>query len=452
MIKQYKSNLFQSLQIESHAKMFRFNFSEVLTNLYLRCTLAGLSIDESSPELFILNIDCLEEIFDWLSLADLLVLRQTCKQLRHVVNYYINTNYPTIELGIKKITLFPSNFESFNQFDTVTRKAIRQAHFWMAGLSPSQVDIVREILPQIERLLIDWPDDGEFYENVLQYCPNLKYMSMRKGPNQTEDGREHLWLLQRYPLLEHFLINDFDSGGPDDGWEVPLLRTFFQQNPNIRTFSTTFNFLRRNANCWLNAGIKLDRLEISGFASNIIYTCDLLNTLYDQGFFMKIHVYVMFVTVDSLNDLAKLKGIEKLYLKNTNESTVLPALDELKELGMNYAKYPNQFIEIAQNLPSIERIFIGETTINNILPIIQYAKNVNKIKICRIEHDRNLKEFTLDLAMLNEYREKLENASKITIYVPEKWYLDTKWTIGKTDHSLIELKRSETIQWENLFF
>ena len=77
---------------------------------------------------------------------------------------------------------------------------------------------------------------------------------------------------------------------------------------------------------------------------------------------------------------------------------------------------------------------------------------MNKIKICRIEHDRHLEEFTLDLAMLNEYREQLENASKVTIYVPEKWYLDTKWIIGKTDHSLIELKRAETILWENLFF
>lgn len=430
--------------------MFRFNFSEVLTNLYLRCTLAGLSIDETSPELFVLNIDCLEEIFDWLSLADLLALRQTCKQLRHVVNYYIKANYPSIELGFKKITLFPSNFESFNQLDAVTRKAIRQAHFWTAGLSASQVDLVREILPQIERLLIDWPDDGEFYENVLQYCPNVKYMSLRKGTNRTEDGRENLWLLQQYPVLEHFLINDFDSGGPDDGWEVPLLRPFFQQNPNIRIFSTTFNFLRRNANCWLNADIQLDRLEITGFAANIIYTRDLLNTLYDQGFFKKLHVYLMFVTEYSLNDLAGLNGVEKLYLRSNGKSNILPALNELKELGMNHVS--EQFIEIAQNLPSIERIYISEATINDILPFIQYAKNVNKIKIHRIDHDRHLQEFILDLAMLNEHRKQLANATKVTIYVPEKWYIGTKWSIGKTDHSLIELKRAQTIQWENLFF
>ncbi|XP_055306234.1 uncharacterized protein LOC129570589 [Sitodiplosis mosellana] len=432
--------------------MFRFNFSDVITNLYLRCTLAGLSIDESSPELFVLNIDCLEEIFEWLSLSDLLTLRQTCKQLRHVVNYYIKANYPTIEMGFKKIAIFPTDFETFHNLDSVTTRAIRQVHFWTEDLNSYQIDVVRDILPQIERLLIGWPADGEFYENFLQFCPNVKYMSMLKGPNRTEDGRENLWLLQQYPLLEHFLVNDFDSGGPEEGWEVPLLRTFFQQNPNIRIFSTTFNFLRRNTDCWLGANIKLDQLEITGFASNIKRTSDLLNTLYDQGFYKHIHVYVMFLTTDTLRDLSELKGLEKLYLKNNKESIVLPPLNELKELAMNCVQDPEQLTRIAQNLTSIERIFVAQATINDVLPFIQHAQNVNKIKINRLEHGNRSENITLDLITLNKYRKELVGASKITIYVPEKWYLETKWTMGTTDYSLIELKRAETYIWDHLFF
>lgn len=431
--------------------MFRFNFSDVITNLYLRCTLAGLSIDETSPELFVLNIDCLEEIFEWLSLADLLSLRQTCKQLRQVVNYYIKANYPTIEIGLKKIDLFSSDFENFHRLDAVTIKAIRHVHFWTEGLNSTQIEIVKDVFPQIEKLLIGWPIDGEFYENVLQFCPKVKYISMKKGPNCTEDGRENLWLLKQYPLLEHFLVNDLDCGGPDEGWEVPLLRIFFQQNPNIRIFSTTFSFLRRNADCWLNSGIKLDRLEISGFGLNIKRTRDLLNTLYDQGFFKQIHIYNMFLT-NTLNDLAELKGLEKLYLKNNQEQIILPLLNELKEFAMNSVAHPEQLTVIAQNQSSIERIYLGHAKISNILPFIQYAQNVNKIKIHKIENDNRFENITLDLPTLNKYREELVDASKVTIYIPEKLYLETKWVTGKTDYNLVEIKRSESYQWEHLFF
>lgn len=431
--------------------MFRFNFSDVITNLYLRCTLAGLSIEETSPELFVLNIDCLEEIFEWLSFADLLSLRQTGKQLRQVVNYYIKANYPTVEIGVKKITLFPSDFETFHHLDAVTIKAIRQVHFWMSGLNSTQIEIVKDVLPQIEKLLIGWPLDGEFYENVLQFCPKLKYISMTKGPNNTEDGRENLWLLQQYPLLEHFLVNDSDCGGPDEGWEVPLLRTFFQQNSNIRIFSTTFSFLRRNADCWFNSGIELDCLEISGFGSNIKCTRDLLNTLYDQGFFKHIHIYSMFLT-NTLKDLAELKGLEKLYLKNIQEQINLPLLNELKEFAMNGVAYPEQLKVIAQNQSSIERIYLDHAKISHILPFIQHAQNVNKIKIRVVQSDNGFEDITLDLPTLNKYREELVGASKVTIYIPEKLYLETKWATGKTDYNSVEIKRSESYQWEHLFF
>lgn len=36
-----------------------------------------------------LNADCFEELFEWLSVADLLTLRRTCKRLQQMVDYFI---------------------------------------------------------------------------------------------------------------------------------------------------------------------------------------------------------------------------------------------------------------------------------------------------------------------------------------------------------------------------
>lgn len=49
-----------------------------------------------SPQMFKLNVDCFEHLFDWLSLDQLLVFRRTCKRMKQVVDYYIKLNYPEL--------------------------------------------------------------------------------------------------------------------------------------------------------------------------------------------------------------------------------------------------------------------------------------------------------------------------------------------------------------------
>lgn len=41
-----------------------------------------------------LKVDCCEELFEWLTLSDLKSLRQTCKRLKKIVDYYIQSIYP----------------------------------------------------------------------------------------------------------------------------------------------------------------------------------------------------------------------------------------------------------------------------------------------------------------------------------------------------------------------
>lgn len=45
------------------------------------------------PRIFKLNIDCFDEIFDYLSTEDLLGIGQTCKTMQQVVGEYFKKNY-----------------------------------------------------------------------------------------------------------------------------------------------------------------------------------------------------------------------------------------------------------------------------------------------------------------------------------------------------------------------
>lgn len=49
--------------------------------------------NDERPRIFKLNIDCFDEIFDYLSTEDLLGIGQTCKMMQQVVGEYFKKNY-----------------------------------------------------------------------------------------------------------------------------------------------------------------------------------------------------------------------------------------------------------------------------------------------------------------------------------------------------------------------
>lgn len=431
-----------------------FKFSEIVTNLYLRCTLAGLSVDESS-EIFNLNIDCFEELFEWLTIADLLTLRLTSRHMKHVVDYFIKKNYPTIRIGYKKIEIFSEDFIEINRLDPITIKAIKEIFFWTVKLTLEQIEIVKEILPQIERLYIAWQMTDKFYETFLQHCSNLKFLSLTIKHSTNDDGIENDWLSHNYPMLEHMVVNDGDVGEPGFGWQVPQLKSFFQLNQNVRIFSTTFHFLHENRQYFLDSDIKLDRIEVNGRGHNLEPTCDLLNKLHEQGIFQRLHLYVMLFTQQHLRQISSLNGLEKLYLANRflddADQIILPLLN-FKEFALNYGKNSDHLDTVAQNLMEIERIYLGQATSNAILPFIRYSRNVNVIKVDELTDGSHFDKNVIDLVALNRYRNELAGACKVTIFVKENIFIETKRTNSNTNHNLVELRRSEAYHWEHLRF
>ena len=73
---------------------------------------------------------------------------------------------------------------------------------------------------------------------------------------------------------------------------------------------------------------------------------------------------------------------------------------------------------------------------------------VTQIKVL-LKEERFLRKQIIPLSQMNREREKLFEARKVTIYVSEKSFTDTKWAIrnGNTNLKLIKMKRADSCEW-----
>lgn len=98
----------------------------------------------SSSTIVDLDIDCLEELFEWLSLCDLRALRATCKRMKIAVNYYVRLTYPK---GFGKLEICDSDAENLQNFDIPHFcQLYKHIEFSYCPLSDGIIDGIAEIL------------------------------------------------------------------------------------------------------------------------------------------------------------------------------------------------------------------------------------------------------------------------------------------------------------------
>ncbi|XP_055296108.1 uncharacterized protein LOC129565347 isoform X1 [Sitodiplosis mosellana] len=412
------------------------------------------NVQFSSPILK-LDVDCFEDLFEWLSLADLRSLRRMCKRLKQVVDYFIKTHYPAVKMGYGRIELHEDKIDQFQQLHLTSVEMIKEAKIYFNEITVKEIDVFKGILPQVERLKINtWQlsaNEGNFYESILKWCSNLKYLSIDLI-HYAIIGEDNEWLKQQCPTIEHVAMDDNDVGGPGMAGVFPDLKTFFELNPNIQTFSTTFHLLRINGNVFLGSNVKVDQLNVYGdcfheYGMNVI--CELLNQLHDQGFYQRLHMEASYITLqEELDLIISVRGMEKLYLDfcSSDKLTLAPK-PEIKELGISYVGDYIALDAVAKSLMNVERVCIGQGKVEEIIPFLRYARKVKEIKVGRLDEGAHFENGVIDLPALNKERKGLAGASKITIYVHEDVFLATKMALMKTDFSLVTLKRAEAVEW-----
>lgn len=169
---------------------------------------------------------------------------------------------------------------------------IKQLSIGPIKLADTAIESIKYALNRLEALKLSGVHiNGDFYEVILKHCPLLKHLNIKTNNHHSETmiGTGNNWLLRQYPMLEHFEMHFVFK------YEEPLqyvteLLTFFEQNPQIRSFSTDSEFLEKNHRPLLKSNINFDRLDIH-IDQRLHLVCNLANVLYENQFYMQLHLY-----------------------------------------------------------------------------------------------------------------------------------------------------------------
>lgn len=430
----------------------------------------AVQTSSSSTAIFKLDIDCFHEIFDWLRLDDLISIGNTCRRLQQVAGDFYRTNYGKnrmiAENGagcklyrdlnvftpyIEKISISGNNLKLYNFIGKHCKstKEIRLAN----NLCEDAIECLKKVLQKVE--VIELNESfmrQEFYESFLRFCPKLKNLSIKRlykiRDKSVIIGLNNDWLLRKYPTLEHLELIDIYELRNNE------LKTFFELNPNVRSFSTDSVSFEENLHFFLSTDVKLNKLAIEYSSRNVSDNVhDLLAQLYEKGCFKTLYIYSacdLQANLDQFLSKTLSSAVESLHLDISwrwyDEFHIDVCLKNLKVLAVDNLDKVADIENLPSKLPNIEKIYFIYTNSKEILPFIRKSP---KLKTILLKRRYYAAEFP-DLIQMNQERKKLAGARKVAIYLCENNFLASKWGIKKTNLEMIELRRFESFEWNYL--
>lgn len=437
-------------------------------------------VDES-PRLFKLTIDCFNELLDYLLPKDLFTLSQTCKTMQQVVGVYAKENYSVVA-ELNQITfnrkLFARNgielketsgLNQFIRYINISDKNIKLLHYIelhqhefisVDHLRVERIDLnsnadrLRNIFHQLKVLQIEqciW--QGDFYDGVLQYCMKLERLMVCDYGSDIMKRSGNDWLLKIYPSLEHLELT-----GPSMMFNVNELAGFFALNSHVRSFSISYKLLSPNRIEFNESGIQLDVLKvkemeifISGTAiarvNKIIHQ---LNELYDRSIFGRLHLFLQNNKREFIKQMACVKGLEKLCMSDVYDNCNSPFLPNLKDFGIAGSSQLYDAEPWACRFDNLQRLYLCTSSYPAMRSFIRYSPRLKEIVVKVIA---NFNGIIRKISKLNKEREKLKNAVKVTIWVPDEIFVSNKWiaTHGNLNLNLVEIRRSDSYRWDHLY-
>lgn len=416
--------------------------------------------DDTKANLVSINDNCLDEIMDWLSLADLVNLSTTCKRMQAVTSRYFGRNYPTKRMTVKmdaqRIEFWPREkyvqrfreyFQNiairgrqpviFRHVGTICNKTPKKIRILEAtALTEMHGKCLEELLKNVE--IIEFEDcsfASELYDCFLKYCENLKQIVLKSFAECTHKGIKHKWLLQKYPKLQH-LSWSFDEPPPDE------LTTFFHRNPGVRSFAAS-KFPIEVTKLIMNAGIKFDELCLDigfGVDLNMRQIYQSIETLHQLGQFKKFQM----IPTTSMFVAAKFPPMPYLEAIMANQvfEDVIAAISSLKVLYLDAILFRAEAEILAQKLENLEEIYAYTDSVDAIVPFVYYTRKLRKIYVNKTFLPKFMQK--INLQKLSKERAKLGDASPLAIYLKEDLYISIKWAVDDLKCGLIEIKRAES--------
>lgn len=422
-----------------------------------------------------LNDQCFEAIFDHLNLHDVLSLSKTCEYFRKYSGDYLKQNYRSMNISIQRgdnkigntHAKHLSEFWSIiiiNDMSLKSLELLSKCHNLKSLCIKSELNIhcriesLRHILKNLSSIHIPCTQ-GTFrymFSLILRYCLNLKKLSVLKIPNNPfespwpwrkcsgdamyEYGTTNDWLVRTYPTVEifewvriHYLRNN-DLG------------TFFELNPQIKTFVTDMGSLGLNKHIFSSLKINLHTfvLKISYFGYQEDFFT-LMEIFIANKMFSRLQLFDLdcFQPAKSMNKMTQFlvkhnEIIEKLYGISFAIECSFPNLTMLSIIKW---ELPDDFIrkvspEIFPNLIHMRFRFVGG---ESIYPFIEKLPKLRSILLLRFHFSKN---DCLNLRRINNSRELLEDPAYLIIYTNEDYLLQRRCQQLPIKSKFVELKRS----------
>lgn len=186
------------------------------------------------PHIFQLNIDCLHEIFDLLSLHELIAIGKTCKLMQRAAGEFFRSKYIATKITYDNFYYNPyreiSIFAEYIPRIYLTCKTWQFVHFIGSKFKSLEHirlegsladDLIAQLTDVLHRIrfvdIVDCPNRNEFYEFLLQHCQHLESLSVRKcGKPANRIGRsrsivigcDNDWMQRTYPTMKHFELTE----------------------------------------------------------------------------------------------------------------------------------------------------------------------------------------------------------------------------------------------------
>lgn len=407
-------------------------------------------------EIFKLDVDCCEEIFEWLSIKDLYSFGQTCKRMNRIAGMYFYQNYPGLKVksGFGKIYCDSTRLDGFSEFiENITLicdashaqqlkyiesncKSLKAIEFIVYdSFISNRLSLIRKVLAKIESIIIveNCPN-----ENILDFCPNLKKFKC------CWKNADSLLKLNKCPKLEHINLEEMYG-------TTLNVQAIFHQIPNVRNVQMRWHSFLNNKIGWLGVNLTVENLtiDLEGIAKEDESFFDLLTELYGLGLYKRLHLTCVGLNVNAINQhlidkIVSVRAVETLEICEVEGDVVWPVMESITKI---YLHNHDQFdlTTFPAKVPNLQRLNIFNQysfahSVDVIFRFVRSSKQLSKI----LWHDTS-SEFFLDLSALNKERKKLAGACKLIIYVRNQTFLATKFAYGMS-RSLVENKRLESLQ------
>lgn len=161
------------------------------------CSTPPPSPQPLQPHIFKLNIDCLHEMFELLSLHELIAMAKTCKLMQRAAGEFFRIKYIATKITYdnfyynpyREISVFAEYIPriyltcktwQFAQFVGTNFKSLK--HIRLEGsLSDRLIAHLKGVSHRVRVLdIVDCPNRNEFYQFLLQHCQCLESLSVKK--------------------------------------------------------------------------------------------------------------------------------------------------------------------------------------------------------------------------------------------------------------------------------